>query len=90
MRRCLAGGRILQPRLGWMEAALVAGARDAQLSPSIVRSFKHKDAALFEVNFGLSTHVEFPLHCSVMCVPLAFYWKIPRLDIYFLQAFFGF
>ncbi len=84
------GGSILQPRLGWMEAALVAGAGDAQLLPSIVRSFKHKHAALFEVNFGLSTHVQFPLHCSVMFVPLAFYWKIPPLDICLLQAFFGF
>lgn len=35
-------------RLGWMEAALVAGARDVGLSPSIVGSFQHKDAALVE------------------------------------------
>ncbi len=84
------GGRILQSRLGWMDAVLVAGAGDAQLSPSIVWSFNQNDAALFEVNFGLSTHVKFPLHCSVMFVPMAFYWKIPPLDICFLQAFFGF
>lgn len=35
-------------RLGWMEAALVAGARDVGLSPSIVGSFQRKDAALVE------------------------------------------
>lgn len=35
-------------KLGWTEAALVAGARDAGLSPAIVGSFPRKDAALVE------------------------------------------
>ncbi|KAH1216385.1 Ubiquinone biosynthesis protein COQ9, mitochondrial [Glycine max] len=35
-------------KLGWTEAALVAGARDVGLSPSIVGSFPRKEAALVE------------------------------------------
>ena len=41
--------KLLQQKLGWTEAALVAGARDAGLSPAIVGSFPRKDAALVEV-----------------------------------------
>ncbi|GAV64764.1 COQ9 domain-containing protein [Cephalotus follicularis] len=35
-------------RLGWSEAAMIAGARDVGVSPSIVGSFPRKDAALVE------------------------------------------
>ncbi|KAF7142474.1 hypothetical protein RHSIM_Rhsim05G0005000 [Rhododendron simsii] len=36
------------PRLGWTEAAMIAGAREAGVSPSIVGSFPQKEAALVE------------------------------------------
>lgn len=39
-----------QLKLGWSEAALIAGARDAGVSPAIVGSFPRKEAALVEVN----------------------------------------
>ncbi|KAJ7979223.1 Ubiquinone biosynthesis protein COQ9 mitochondrial [Quillaja saponaria] len=35
-------------KLGWSEAALIAGARDVSLSPSIIGSFPRKEAALVE------------------------------------------
>lgn len=35
-------------RLGWSEAAMIAGARDVGVSPSIVGSFPRKEAALVE------------------------------------------
>ncbi|KAK7265457.1 hypothetical protein RJT34_33077 [Clitoria ternatea] len=35
-------------KLGWTEAALIAGARDVGLSPSIVGSFSRKESALVE------------------------------------------
>ncbi|GMN52960.1 hypothetical protein TIFTF001_022098 [Ficus carica] len=35
-------------KLGWSEAALIAGARDAGVSPAIVGSFPRKEAALVE------------------------------------------
>ncbi|XP_028786934.1 ubiquinone biosynthesis protein COQ9, mitochondrial [Neltuma alba] len=35
-------------KLGWTEAALIAGARDVGLSPSIIGSFPRKEAALVE------------------------------------------
>ncbi|GAA0163495.1 hypothetical protein LIER_39608 [Lithospermum erythrorhizon] len=35
-------------RLGWTEAAMIAGARDVGVSPSIVGAFPRKDAALVE------------------------------------------
>ncbi|XP_054820373.1 uncharacterized protein LOC129319354 [Prosopis cineraria] len=35
-------------KLGWTEAALIAGAREAGLSPSIIGSFPRKEAALVE------------------------------------------
>lgn len=41
----------LQPRLGWTEAAMIAGAREAGVSPSIIGSFPRKEAALVEVYF---------------------------------------
>ncbi|KAF7836822.1 ubiquinone biosynthesis protein COQ9, mitochondrial [Senna tora] len=47
-------GRVLQAslphviKLGWTEAALIAGAREVGLSPSIVGSFPRKEAALVE------------------------------------------
>ncbi|XP_052198225.1 uncharacterized protein LOC127805505 [Diospyros lotus] len=36
------------PRLGWSEAAMIAGAREAGVSPSIVGSFPRKEATLVE------------------------------------------
>lgn len=39
----------MQIRLGWTEAAMIAGARDVGVSPSIVGSFTSKEAALVEV-----------------------------------------
>lgn len=39
----------MQIRLGWTEAAMIAGARDVGVSPSIVGSFASKEAALVEV-----------------------------------------
>lgn len=41
-----------QPRLGWTEAAMVAGARDVGVSPSIVGAFPRKEAALVEVQYN--------------------------------------
>ncbi|XP_058784173.1 uncharacterized protein LOC131658940 [Vicia villosa] len=40
-------------KLGWTEAALIAGAKDVGLSPSIVGSLSRKEAALVEVHFHL-------------------------------------
>ena len=40
----------LQVRLGWTEAAMIAGARALGVSPSIIGSFPRKEAALVEVN----------------------------------------
>lgn len=45
----------LQLRLGWTETALISGARDVGVSPSIVGSFPRKEAALVEVNDGSPT-----------------------------------
>lgn len=45
----------LQIRLGWTETAMIAGARDVGVSPSIVGSFPRKEAALVEVNDGSPT-----------------------------------
>lgn len=42
-----------QPKLGWTEAAMVAGARDVDVSPSIVGGFPRKEAALVEVQVFL-------------------------------------
>ena len=42
-----------QMKLGWTEAALMAGAKDVGLSPSIVGSLSRKEAALVEVHFLL-------------------------------------
>lgn len=36
------------PRMGWTEAAMIAGAREAGVSPSIVGAFPRKEAALVE------------------------------------------
>ncbi|BBN14285.1 ubiquinone biosynthesis protein COQ9 [Marchantia polymorpha subsp. ruderalis] len=36
------------PKLGWTEAAMVAGAKDVGLSPAIVGAFQRKEAALVE------------------------------------------
>ncbi|KAH9312172.1 hypothetical protein KI387_027207, partial [Taxus chinensis] len=36
------------PKLGWKEAAMVAGAKDVGISPSIVGAFPRKEAALVE------------------------------------------
>jgi ubiquinone biosynthesis protein COQ9 len=41
----------MQLRLGWSEEAMIAGARDVGVSPSIVGSFPRKEAALVEVLF---------------------------------------
>lgn len=35
--------------MGWSEGALISGARDVGVSPSIVGSFARKEAALVEV-----------------------------------------
>lgn len=43
------GGTLVQSKLGWSEAALVEGAKDAKLSPAIVGAFPRKEAALVEV-----------------------------------------
>lgn len=39
----------MQIKLGWTEAAMIVGAREVGLSPSIVGSFPRKEAALVEV-----------------------------------------
>jgi ubiquinone biosynthesis protein COQ9 len=36
------------PRLGWSESAMIAGARDVGVSPSIIGAFSRKEAALVE------------------------------------------
>ncbi|KAG6541391.1 hypothetical protein Mapa_017169 [Marchantia paleacea] len=36
------------PKLGWTEAAMIAGAKDVGLSPAIVGAFQRKEAALVE------------------------------------------
>lgn len=41
---------MLQMKLGWTEAAMIAGAKDIDMSPSIVGSFARKEAELVEVN----------------------------------------
>lgn len=41
---------VLQVRMGWSESAMIAGARDAGVSPAIVGSIPRKEAALVEVN----------------------------------------
>lgn len=40
---------LLQLKLGWTEAALIAGAKDVGVSPAIIGSFPRKEAALVEV-----------------------------------------
>lgn len=40
---------IEQNRVGWTDAAMIAGAREAGVSPSVVGSFPRKEAALVEV-----------------------------------------
>ena len=42
----------MQIRLGWSEEAMIAGAKEVGVSPSIVGSFPRKEAALVEVIFG--------------------------------------
>ncbi|KAL4589397.1 hypothetical protein LXL04_002304 [Taraxacum kok-saghyz] len=46
--RVLAASLLHVFRLGWTEAAMIAGARDAGVSPSIVGSIPQKEAALVE------------------------------------------
>nr|KJB65327.1 hypothetical protein B456_010G090300 [Gossypium raimondii] len=41
-------------RLGWSEEAMIAGAKEVGISPSIVGSFPRKEAALVEVLLGLN------------------------------------
>jgi len=53
-------------KLGWTEAALMAGAKDVGLSPSIVGSLSRKEAALVEVRFLLYLICNASHH---------FYWK---------------
>lgn len=51
----------MQLRLGWSEEAMIAGARDVGVSPSIVGSFPRKEAALVEVLFlNLMISIFFP------------------------------
>jgi ubiquinone biosynthesis protein COQ9 len=53
---------LLQIRFGWTEAAMIAGAREVGVSPSIVGSFPRKEAALVEVEG--SGYSEFTIICS--------------------------
>lgn len=46
--RVLSAALLHVSRLGWTEAAMMAGARDAGISPSIVGAFPRKEAALVE------------------------------------------
>lgn len=71
---------ILQVKLGWTEAAMMAGARDIGMSPSIVGSFARKEAELVEVYsfssliVGYLDFFQFPLYIldnpfeSVICI----------------------
>ncbi|XP_047157802.1 uncharacterized protein LOC124828530 [Vigna umbellata] len=56
-------------KLGWTEAALIAGARDVGLSPSIVGSLTRKEAALVEVHFPVfySYHISL-IFTFLLCV----------------------
>lgn len=47
-------------RLGWTEEAMIAGARDVCISPSIIGSFHRKEAALVEVCFLLYLLISLP------------------------------
>lgn len=68
---------IEQTRVGWTEAAMIAGAREVSVSPSIVGSFPRKEAALVEVKlwsmhpFALSV-LEFILELANRMVWLLF------------------
>ncbi|MQL78270.1 hypothetical protein Taro_010691 [Colocasia esculenta] len=42
-------GHVVRMKLGWSDTALIAGARDVGISPSIIGSFPRKEAALVEV-----------------------------------------
>ncbi|RWW07633.1 hypothetical protein GW17_00028979 [Ensete ventricosum] len=58
-------------RMGWSESAMIAGARDAGVSPAIVGSIPRKEAALVEVNrrsFVDSSEINayLTLFCSVL------------------------
>jgi hypothetical protein len=53
-------------KLGWTESALMAGAKDVGLSPSIIGSLSRKEAALVEVYFLLYLTCNASHH---------FYWK---------------
>lgn len=55
---------VFQMKLGWTEAALIAGARDVGLSPSIVGSLARKEAALVEVHFLI------PMSFLNLCIKL--------------------
>lgn len=57
---------IEQIRLGWTDAAMIAGAREVGVSPSVVGSFPRKEAALVEVYFW-SLH---PVALSVLGLKL--------------------
>lgn len=50
-----------QIRLGWPEAAMIAGAREVGVSPSIVGSFPSKEAALVEVMYNHSCLLGFSI-----------------------------
>jgi len=59
MSNCDSEIVVFQIKLGWTEGALIAGARDVGLSPSIVGSLSRKEASLVEVHFPLfySSHI---------------------------------
>lgn len=62
---------VFQIKMGWTEEALIAGAKDVGLSPSIVGSLSRKEAALVEVHFFLY-HFQclFSLLASNHCIKL--------------------
>lgn len=49
----------MQLRLGWSEEAMIAGAKEVGVSPSIVGSFPRKEAALVEVILRVKKKVPF-------------------------------
>lgn len=74
----------MQSKLGWTEAALVEGAKDAGLSPAIVGAFPRREAALVEV--GESYHAHFPfMHVQY---DLELKWSSFQL-VFFLFCCFG-
>ena len=71
----------MQSKLGWTEAALVEGAKDAKLSPAIVGAFPRKEAALVEVE-NLDTLFFLSLiYSTIWC------WNGSRFNVCFCPFF---